>query len=357
MQAEILLLDALSPDAMQWLAQRYRVTRRSMVQLDRGDEETLKDFCAARAMVLPSSAKVTTSFLQLAGGLEVIGRLAGGTGNTDFLACQDHGVAVLNSDRAGLHSSVEFMLTGLLSLHRPGIWGGLKSISIASEDAQEPHVAKGKELFRSVVGILGLGQVTMALAPVLQAMGVRLVGYDPAIHSTAEIWQKLNIYPLPLAGVLSTADAMCMNMIYASRFRHFVNEHVLKHCKRGQIWVSGSRSALFDSDAMQAALTDGRISACLIDSAEVGMAGLKPELLNLPNFFLTPRVGAHTAQAYEKASWYLAHRIDGVLQGGSGFLDHLDSTAVHLRDAEEGASDEAIQQRVEGIGTSRSQVG
>jgi phosphoglycerate dehydrogenase-like enzyme len=165
----------------------------------------------------------------------------------------------------------------------------------------------------------------MALAPVLQALGVRLVGYDPAIHSSAEIWQKLNIYPLPLAGVMSTADAVCVQMIYATRFQHFINDHVLKHCKRGQLWVSSSRSLLFDGQALHSALADGRIRACVIDSADSEMAGFSPELLSLPNLFVTPKLGAQTAQAQEKASWYLAHRIDGALQDGSGFLDRPDN--------------------------------
>ncbi len=324
MQAEVLLLDAISHDALHWLAQRYRVTRRTLAQWQSGDEETLADFAASRAMVLPATVKVTAEFLQGARSLEVLGRLTGGTSNTDLTACQDHGVTVLNSQRASVHSSAEYVLASLLALHRPGLWEGMRAASLASSQHEAPSHAPGRELYRSVVGILGLGPVSMAIAPVLQALGVRLVGYDPAIHSSAEIWQKFNIYPLPLAGVMSTADAVCMQMIFATRFQHYINEHVLKHCKRGQLWVSSSRSVLFDGAALHRALVDGRIRACLIDSAESEMAGFSPELLSLPNLFLTPRIGGQTVQAQEKASWYLAHRIDGALQESSGFLDRPD---------------------------------
>ena len=40
----------------------------------------------------------------------------------------------------------------------------------------------GRELHGSVLGLLGLAPTAHALAPMLKALGVRVVGYDPAIH-------------------------------------------------------------------------------------------------------------------------------------------------------------------------------
>ena len=58
---------------------------------------------------------------------------------------------------------------------------------------------------------------------------------------------------------LPAADAVSVQMLYASRYRHFIGHKVLAHCQRGQFWVGISRSELFDPEALADALTDGRI--------------------------------------------------------------------------------------------------
>ncbi len=345
---EILLLDALSADATQWLGERYRVFDASKAaKQPLGLAGLASTVASARAMVIPGDLKVTQDFLAGAPSLEVFGRLRGGTSNTDLNACQSAGVTVLNTSRANVHSTAEFMVTSLLTLQRPALWSGLRAVRVqgVESEAESERLASlpiGRELYRSVVGIVGLGPVAMAMAPVLHALGVRMVGYDPAIHSSSSIWQKLNIYPLPLAGVLATADSVCVCMIYASRFQHFINEHLLKHIKRGQNWISTSRSMLFEPAALAEALQDGRMRACVLDSYESEMAGMPASLLQLSNFFLTPRLGSHTSQANEKASWYLAHRIDSALTEGSAFLEQSDSAPTMPAGFDEGEDEAAI---------------
>jgi phosphoglycerate dehydrogenase-like enzyme len=106
----------------------------------------------------------------------------------------------------------------------------------------------------------------------LQALGARLIGYDPAIHPSAPVWQQLQIKPVGLSELMASADAVSVQMLYASRYRHFIGHKVLAHCRRGQFWVSISRSDLFDPEALAEALTDGRIEACVLDGAEAGFA-------------------------------------------------------------------------------------
>jgi D-3-phosphoglycerate dehydrogenase len=77
--------------------------------------------------------------------------------------------------------------------------------------------------------------------------------------------------------------------------------------------VGTSRTHLFDADALAAALTDGRIEACMLDGAEAGFASRGSALHDLSNLFLTPRIGSHTRESRLRASWYVAHRIHETL--------------------------------------------
>ena len=165
------------------------------------------------------------------------------------------------------------------------------------------------------MGIFGLAPTAHTLAPLLTGLGVRLIGYDPAVHSTAPIWSKLQIQPVSLQELLSQADGISVQVMFASRYLGFINDKMLAHCRPGQVWVGISRSHLFDPPALARALTDGRIEAAVLDGAHSGFAAKGSPLNGLPNLVLTPRLGSFTVEARIRASWYVAHRLHEALAG------------------------------------------
>lgn len=66
---------------------------------------------------------------------------------------------------------------------------------------------------------LGLAPTAHTLANMLNGLGVRLLGYDPAVHHTAPIWERLRIQPVSLPELVSQADAVSVQMLYATRSR------------------------------------------------------------------------------------------------------------------------------------------
>ena len=314
----IVLLDHMAPEAVDWLRERFTVHSRAAEPYDPANGGLAREIAQARAVILPPEFRVTQNFLATAPNLEILGRVRSGTGNTDLNACEARGVIVLNSSRASVHSNAEFSLAGLLAQARPDMWGGLSSM-VSGAKPHEVTGRIGRELYGSTVAMFGLAPLVHALAPMLLALGVRLIGYDPAVHRNSSLWTSLRITPMALPDMLATADAVCVQMLFASRFRGLVNENLLRSVKPGQIWVSISRSGLFDEAALAQALVDGRIASCLLDGAEGDFADPSSPLNGLPNLFLTPRLGSRTVQAVAKASWYLAHRVEQVLQSDSDF--------------------------------------
>jgi D-3-phosphoglycerate dehydrogenase len=209
---------------------------------------------------------------------------------------------VIQPVNAHLQSNAEYLLASLLLLFRRGIGAALRG---------ERHApgAVGRELHGSTIGILGLAPSGHVLAMLLDALGAKLIGYDPAVHQAASTWQRLKIQPVNLPELLARADAVSVQVMYASRYEHFINDNVLAHCRRGQLWVGTTRTSLFDPQALARALTDGRIEAAMLDGAESGFASGDSPLKGLPNLFLTPRVGSLTREARVRASWYVAQRL------------------------------------------------
>ncbi len=303
---DILLLDALVPEVMAWLQERHSV---ELAPALADDPRALRQaLYKTQALLLPRRLTINRELLDFAPLLKVLARLQSGTDNTDLEACHERRIAVVNTASVTVRSNSEYLLGCLVMLYRRGLVTALMGRS-----QEAPHL--GREMYGSVVGLLGLAPVAHALAPMLKAMGMRVIGYDPAIHHSSHIWQTLGIEPVSLRELMAQADAVSVQVLYASRYKGFVNEAMLAHCKRQQIWVGLSRSDLFDAQALATALTDGRIEACMLDGAEGDFAGPGSPLHLLRNLFLTPRISAQTKEARAKASWYVAHRLDKALNG------------------------------------------
>ena len=305
---EVLLLDPLVPEALAWLQERHEVSFRPDLADD--PAELRKSTYKTRGIVLPPHVVVSSEFLDFAPKLEIVARMQISSDNTDLNACARRNVRVLQARSATVRSNAEYLLYGLLMLYRRGMISALLGRKIA-------QVRMGRELSGSTVGLLGLAPVAHTLAPMLRSLGVRLLGYDPAVHHAAPIWAKLGVEPVPLNELLERSDAVSLQVVYASRFRGWINERMLNHCKPGQLWVGVSRSSLFDAEALALALCDGRIDACLLDGANPQFAAEGTPLHGIPNLHLTPRLGSHTREAKLRASWYVAHRMHETLSPGS----------------------------------------
>ena len=301
---EVLLIDPLVPEALVWLQERHEVSYRPEL----GDDpiELRKNTYKTRALVLPPHVVVSQEFLDFSPKLQVVARMQVSSDNTDLDACARRQVRVVQARAATVRSNAEYLLYGLLMLYRRGMVSALLGRKLS-------QVRMGRELHGSSVGLLGLAPVAHTLAPMLRALGVRLLGYDPAVHHAAPLWKKLGVEPVTVQELLSRSDAISLQMVYASRFKGWISERLLNHCKPGQLWVGVSRSSLFEPEALALALTDGRIDACLLDGANPRFAAEGTPLYGVPNLHLTPRLGSHTREAKLRASWYVAHRIHETL--------------------------------------------
>lgn len=114
----------------------------------------------------------------------------------------------------------------------------------------------------------------------------------------------------------------------------FVNSKSLAACKRHQLWVSISRSQLFDEGALATALRVGQIEACILDGAVAGLADIDSRLHGLKKFFChASRAGSPKRETGLRSSWYVAHRMHEAisnLEGTSGLCHFPQSAPMYL---------------------------
>ncbi len=306
---------------MAWLETRHSVEYRpefidDLVSLRQAAYKT-------KGIVFPRQTVVTREFLDFLPKLKAVGRLHVGTDNTDLEACKERDIKVIHASSANVRSNAEYLLSCLLVLYRRGVVSALMG-------RRHPSAQMGRELSGSTVGILGLAPTAHTLAGMLNSLGVRLIGYDPAVHHTAPIWERLRIQPVTLPELMGQADAVSVQMLYASRFKGFVNSKLLAACRRNQLWVGISRSELFDAGALAEALSDGRIEACILDGADASFLGDESPLKGLKNLFITPRLGSHTREARLRSSWYVAHRMHEAIGSHPAGVDQIPGAAMDL---------------------------
>ena len=318
---DILLLDALVPEASAWLESRYSVEFRpelgdDLVQLRRACYKT-------KGIVFQRRSVVTRDLLDFLPKLKAVARLHVGTDNTDLEACHERDIKVIHASSSNVRSNAEYLLTTLMLLYRRSIVSSLMG-------RKHPTQQMGRELQGSTVGILGLAPTAHTLAGMLHGLGVRLIGYDPAVHHTAPIWERLNIQPVTLPELMGQSHAISVQMLYAARYKGFVSSKLLTHCRRHQLWVGISRSQLFDEGALAEALSDGRIEACVLDGADATFGEENSPLHGLKNMFMTPRLCSQTREARLRSSWYVAHRMHQAIsnvEGSSSGFDQLPPSA------------------------------
>ena len=301
---EILLLERLAPEAQAWLEARHQVAYRP--ELAQDPAALRSQLYNVQALVLPRKVMVTREFLDFAPVLRAVARMHVGSDNTDLAACRERRVRVLQPINAQVRSNAEYLLASLLLLFRRGIGNALKG------ERSAPAML-GRELHGSTIGIVGLAPSAHALALLLDTLGARLIGYDPAVHHSSPTWERLKVQPTSLPELVAQADAVTVQVLYASRYEHFINEAVLALCKPGQVWVATTRSSIFEPAALARALSDGRIDACMLDGAETGFAARGTPLSEQRNLYLTPRLGSYTRESRVRASWYVAQRLHETL--------------------------------------------
>jgi len=296
---DLLIVEPLEDEVMQWLAARHPLCYAPELALDpRAFRQSLYN---VRAAIVPPSVPVDAQTLHYAPLLRAIGRVSAGAENIDADACARAGVEVVRSANATAQAEAEFMLGALLSL--------LRRVPVLGADG----LWVGRELGAATVGLIGMPPAARSMAQMLGGFGSQLVGYDPALHASGPRENRWRVTPLGLRELLERADAVCIQLSYFSRYQGLLGDRFLPHCKPNQVIVCLTQSGIFDAAALGNTLRSGRIAAAWLDSLEPGALEEGQPLAGIETLQITPRVASTTRESRLRSAWGVARRIDDLL--------------------------------------------
>jgi len=296
---DLLIVEPLEDEVMQWLAGRHPLRYAPELALDpRAFRQSLYN---VRAAIVPPSVPIDLQTLHYAPLLRAVGRIGSGAENIDADACARNGVEVVRSANATAQAEAEFMLGALLSL--------LRRVPVLGADG----LWVGRELGSATVGLIGMPPAARSMAQMLGGFGSQLVGYDPALHASDALWTRWRVMPLGLRELLEHADAVCIQLSYFSRYHGLLGDRLLPYCKPNQVMVCLTQSGIFDEAALATTLRSGRIAAAWLDSLEPGALEEGRPLAGIETLQITPRVASTTRESRLRSAWGVARRIDDLL--------------------------------------------
>ena len=300
---DVLIVEPLEPEVMQWLGERHAV--RYAPELARDARALRQSLFNVRSLIIPPSVALDAQVLHYAPVLRAVGRLSSGAENIDLDACARAGVEVVRSVTASAVAEAEFMIGALLAM--------LRRVPVVNAEG----LLVGRELGGSTIGLIGMVPAARSLAQLLAAFGSRVVGYDPSVHASDNVWARWRVEPMPLRELMEESDGVCVQLAYFTRYQGLIGERFLPYCKPNQVLVSVAHSSLFDDAALADVLATGRMVAAWFDSMEPGALDPGRPLHDIDTLQITPRVAGTTRESRIRSAWAVARRIDELLAADS----------------------------------------
>ena len=295
----VLICDAIAADAVERMRAGGLVVDERIGMSPEALEAAIGDY---EAVVVRSATKIRAQHLAAAKNLKVIVRGGVGVDNIDVASAEAEGVRVMNTPSASSTSVAELALALMFSLARQ-IPRADRSMKSGAWDKKT--FAKGMELEGKTLGILGVGRIGRALARKASALGMVVIGADPALGTTGGVDGLTLLAP---DDVYRRADFISLHLPKVAGTPATIGPRQLAQMKDGVFLVNCARGGVVDEAALLAALESGKVAGCALDVFEVE----PPKELGLvghARVIATPHVGASTVEAQARVGLEVAELL------------------------------------------------
>jgi D-3-phosphoglycerate dehydrogenase len=271
-------------------------------------EATLPGSIAGVDVLVVRSTRVAASVFAAADSLRLVVRAGSGTNTIDCDEATRTGVLVANVPGRNSVAVAELTMGLLLAVDR-AIPDNTSELRAGRWDKQR-FGAVGRGLYGRSLGIVGLGNIGLAVAERAAGFGMQLLaqakGSRPPQATTRIADLGIELVP-DLVTLASRVDVLSLHVPLKVETRGMVGADVLDALQPG-ILLNTSRADVVDTDALLARLNAGRLSAGLDvfpDEPGSGTAAWHSPLAAHPRVVGTHHIGASTQQAQEAV-------VDGV---------------------------------------------
>lgn len=271
------------------------------------DEATLVPLVRdAEALIVRGGAAVSARLLDAAPALRVVARTGVGVERIDLDAATRRGIPVVIAPDAGTQAAAEGALALMLALAKdlPALDRAVKDGRWAARDEVDIWDVGG-----TTVGIVGLGRIGRRVAAIVQALGARVLAYDPFVGAVD------GIELVELETLFGESDYISLHAPLTPETRGLVDARMLS-LARGAVLVNLARGGLVSSlDDVLAALESGALCGVGLDVFDPEPPDASHPLFRHPRVLLSPHALGLSRQARRQLFTEVAEGIAAVFRG------------------------------------------
>src|SRR5215510_10326589 len=242
----VLLLDGIDPAGVRILEKTGVIVP---IVHDKISREKLLDLVPeADGLIVRSATLVDKELMQKASRLRVIGRAGVGVDNVDIDAATERGILVMNSPGGSTSTTAEHAIAMLFALARsiPQAYLSLKN------GKWEKSRFKGTEITGKTLGVVGLGRIGSEVARKCQAMGMKVLAFDPFINPDTPLSSGLVL--VGVDEIWEKADFITFHVPLTDETRNLVNSTTIARMKDGVRLVNCARGGIVNEADLLAGL-------------------------------------------------------------------------------------------------------
>jgi len=237
--------------------------------------------------------RCTSDMIAAAPRLRLIQKIGVGVNTIDLDAAQARDIAVCNLPGTNARAVAELTLTLMLAVLRrlPRFDAAMRCGEWSDPDLQDGI----GELGGRTVGLVGYGAIPRLLAPVLAALGCRVIYTCRTPRCDA-----IGDYR-PLDALLAEADVISLHVPLVAETEHLIDAAALARMKPGAVLVNTARGGLVDQTALTKALAEGKLAGAGLDVFVHEPHDATEPLFQLPNVVLTPHIAWLTTGTFDRS--------------------------------------------------------
>lgn len=272
----------------------------------------LDDVAGEITALLHVLTPVTPEFIASAPKLKLIQKLGVGVNTIALDAARDQGVAVCNMPGTNSQAVAEMALSLMMAVLRRTCFFDARTRAGEGWTADPSELDSVGEIGGRTVGLVGFGNSAQLLAPVLVALGAKVI--YTARHRRDGPYEYR-----PFNDLIAEADIVSLHIPLTDETRASVDPFAMS---KGAVLVNTARGELVDEARLVEALTSGHLRGAGLDVfAEEPLPRGNP-LLGLPGVVLAPHIAWLTPETLVR-SLTVAHENCRRLAAGEALLHQV----------------------------------
>lgn len=254
--------------------------------------------------------------------LYAVARAGAGTNNIPVEKLAALGIPVFNTPGANANAVKELVIAGMLLAarnlyHAADYTRDLVAGQGLTGRALDEQVEAGKKQFAGfelpgkTLGVIGLGSIGVLVANAAQSLGMKVLGYDPAV-TIKNAWQlSPNVEQVEsVEELFARSELITLHVPLVDGTRGLVNAQRIASMPRGAVVLNFARGGVVDEPAVIQALDSGHLHAYVNDfPTEAG--AVHARVITLPH------LGASTGEAEDNCAVMAVDQLQDFLLNGN----------------------------------------